>query len=235
MNATIYQPEPVCIDILSDATWNALGLQLLPLALSWVYRAGVASWRGQESDIAGDVVQEALRKTFQYALNAQQHGIAITSLERLCMVIAKNQLRDQRRKDSRLLHIERDADSPEAENAIFYEEEDPAEQILEGLYDEWVFREVAKVVVLFPEKMRLAVLLDIARRMQAQGEFGGEPSPLRQAFLNEGVRLEEYVDLLPADPDARARQSSLVSLGFKRIAKLVSMKLNSHQCSYAGQ
>jgi DNA-directed RNA polymerase specialized sigma24 family protein len=226
MKTITYQPETATasIDIQSDATWDALYHLLTPKVRNWVYHAQVPSWRGQELDVAGDILQTALRKTFEYALNAEQHRIAIASLERLSIVIAKNQLRDQRRKDSRLLHIERDADSPEAETAIFYEEEDPAEAILERLHEGWIFREVAKEVVRFPEKMRLAVLIDLATRLKAQGEFYGGPSPLCQAFLDEGVHLEEFAGLLPPDPVARARHSSLVSLGYKRIAKIVGCR-----------
>lgn len=222
MNVTTCQPEMSGIDIFCDATWIGLERLLTPLVTSWVFRAGVASWRGQEGDVAGDIVQATLRKTFEYALNARQRNIVIASLERLSIVIAKNQLRDQRRKDSRLLHIESDADSPEAEATIFFKVDDPAEGILEEYYEAWIFCQIAREVVLFPPKMRLAVLSDIARRMEAQGAFNGEPTPLCQAFLDEGVCLEAYILLLPVDPVAKARQSSLASLGYKRIAKLVS-------------
>lgn len=224
MKTITCQPEMACIDIQSDATWDELYHLLAPMVRNWVYHAQVPSWRGQELDVAGDILQTALRKTFEYTLNAQQHHIVIASLERLSIVIAKNQLRDQRRKDSRLFHIERDADSPEAETAIFYEEEDPAEAILERLHEGWIFCEVAKEVVHFPEKMRLAILIDLATRLKAQGEFYSDPSPLRQAFLQEGVHLEEFVGLLPPNPVARARHSSLVSLGYKRIAKIVGCR-----------
>lgn len=224
MKTIACQPETASIDIQCDATWDALYHLLAPMVRNWVYHAQVPSWRGQELDVAWDILQTALRKTFEYVLNAQQHCIPIASLERLSIVIAKNQLRDQRRKDSRLLHIERNADSPEAETAIFYEEEDPAEAILERLYEGWIFGEVAKEVMRFPEKMRLAVLIDLAARLKAQGEFYGDPSPLRQAFLHEEVHLEEFLGLLPSDPVARARHSSLVSLGYKRIAQIVGCR-----------
>jgi DNA-directed RNA polymerase specialized sigma24 family protein len=208
------------IDIYCDATWIVLESLLMPLVKGWVFRARVASWRGQEIDLISDIVQESLRKTFEYAVKAQQHNIEIASLERLSIVIARNQLRDQRRKDSRLLHIESDADS--SENAIFFRVDDPEEDILEQQYEAWLFCQVAREVDLFPEKTRLAIIADLAQRMEAQGELSGEPTPLRQAFLEKGVYLETYIQLLPVDPVAKARQSSLASLAYKRIAKLVS-------------
>jgi DNA-directed RNA polymerase specialized sigma24 family protein len=221
MNVTICQPEMACLDVQSDTTWNKLYSLLTLLVRGWVYRAEVPSWKGQEEDVAWDIVQAAMRKTYEYALKARRRGITIGSLERLSTFIARNQMRDQRRKDGRLLHIERDADAPEAETAVFYEEDDPAEAIVEQQYEAWLFCQVAEVVVLFPAKMREAILADLARRLEAQGELSGDLSPLRQAFLDQGIYLETFIHLLPADPAAKARHSSLASLAYKRIAKLV--------------
>jgi DNA-directed RNA polymerase specialized sigma24 family protein len=215
------QPEISSIDLFCDATWIALERLLKPLVKKWVYEEHVASWRGQEHEVVGDVVQTTLRKTFEYALNAQQQNIAVTSLERLSMVIARNQLRDQRRKDSRLLRIEYNPDTPEAETFIFFIEDDPADSVLERHFEAWIFCQVAKAVLLLPKKERLAMLIHLAHRMEVQGAFYGQPTPLRQAFLDEGIDLEEYIHLLPIDLAAKARHSSLVSLGYKRIAKLV--------------
>lgn len=221
MTVTTAQPEMACIDTQNDTIWNDLYNLLTPLVRGWVYRADVPSWKGQEEDVAWDIVQAAMRKTYEYAVKARWQGIAIASLERLSIVIAKNQMRDQRRKDSRLLHIERDAEDPEAETIVFYEKEDPAEAIVEKQYEVWLFCQIAKEVMLFPPKMREAILVDLARRLEVHGELSGNPTPLRQAFLDQGIYLEMFIHLLPADPAAKARHSSLASLGYKRIAKLV--------------
>ncbi len=163
----------------------------------------------------------AIRKTFEYALNAQQNGITIASLERLSIVIARNQFQDIRRKDYRLMHVDGDAGSSTVQALTYYAEVDLSELILERLYEAWLFSEVAKEIAMFPLKMRQAVLVDLAWRLEQYGDFYGDPTPLRQAFLDEGIHLEEFLDLLPTDTAARARHSSLVSLGYKRIAKLV--------------
>lgn len=221
MNITHCQPEMACIDAQNDTTWNDLYSLLTPLVRAWVYRADVPSWKGQEEDVAWDIVQAAMRKTYEYAVNARWRGIAIASLERLSIVIAKNQMLDQRRKDIRLLHIERDADAPEAEAAVFCQEDDTAEAIVEEQYEVWLFCQIAKEVMLFPTKMREAILVDLARRLQVRGELSGDPTPLRQAFLDQGIHLEIFILLLPTDPVAKTRHASLASLGYKRIAKLV--------------
>lgn len=221
MNTTTHQPETTCLNIHHDATWDALYRALAPLVKGWVFRAAVPSWRGQEVDVAWDILQTALRKTFEYALNAQALGITIVSLERLSVVICRNQLRDYQRKDFRLTRLASAAEAHGAESASCYTVDDPAEAVLERLYEAQLFYEAAKTTLLLPAKTRLAVLIDLATRLQARGEFHGAPSPLRQAFLAVGVHLEDFAGLLPVEPMARARHDSLVSLGFKRIGKTV--------------
>lgn len=221
MDTCISHPEVSSIDLQNDALWHPLYLLLLSLVKGWVYNANIPVWLGQETDVAWDIVLSAIRKTFEYALNAQQNGIAVASLERLSIVIARNQFQDFRRKDYRLLHVDRASGSVAMDASIFYDEDDLSEIVLERLYEAWLFSKVAKVVVMFPLKMRQAVLIDLAWRLERYGDFYGDPTPLRQAFLDEGIRLEEFLQLLPTEPAAHARHSSLVSLGYKRIARLV--------------
>ena len=119
------------------------------------------------------------------------------------------------------MHVDSHSGSSSVQARIYYAEDDLSELILERLYEAWLFSEVAKEIAMFPLKMRQALLIDLAWRLEQFGEFYGDPTPLRQAFLDEGIHLEEFLDLLPTDPAARARHSSLVSLGYKRIAKSV--------------
>ena len=221
MDTCIHCPKVSDIDLQNDALWDPLYLLLLTLVKGWVYNANVPVCSGQETDVAWDIVLSAIRKTFEYALNAQQNGITIASLERLSIVIARNQFQDIRRKDYRLMHVDGDAGSSTVQALTYYAEVDLSELILERLYEAWLFSEVAKEIAMFPLKMRQAVLVDLAWRLEQYGDFYGDPTPLRQAFLDEGIHLEEFLDLLPTDTAARARHSSLVSLGYKRIAKLV--------------
>ena len=119
------------------------------------------------------------------------------------------------------MHVDRDSSSSSTQTLIYYDEDDLSELVLERLYEAWLFSNVAKEIAMFPLKMRQAVLIDLAWRLEQYGDFYGDPTPLRQAFLDEGIHLEEFLDLLPTDTAARARHSSLVSLGYKRIAKSV--------------
>jgi hypothetical protein len=101
----------------------------------------------------------------------------------------------------------------QVENTI-HGEIDIAEVILDKVYEEWLFEEIVKVIASFSPKLRKAMLIDIARRM----EFDVHPSPLQAAFLEVGIQLREYENLLPHDSVMRSRHSSLVSLGYRKLA-----------------
>ena len=105
---SVVKPEVVAgaTDIHDDSFWSRLCPLLMSLVTHWVYGANVAAWSGQEFDIAYDITYTAIRKTIEYVLHAQQKGIAIASLQRLAIVIAKNYFQDSRRKDFRLLRGE---------------------------------------------------------------------------------------------------------------------------------
>ena len=51
-------------------------------------------------------------------------------------------------------------------------------------------------------------------------EFDVQPSPLQVAFLEVGIQLRDYENLLPQDPIMRSRHASLVSLGYRKLAML---------------
>src|SRR6266478_1395721 len=174
MDTCLQTPTALTFDLCSDSSWASLYPRLLTLVKRWVYASNVLSWTGQESDVAWDIVLTSIKRTFEYVLKARSEGTNIASLERLSIVIAKNCFLDLRRKDLRLLHLDHD----------------------EHLQEEWLFKEVAKVVADFPEKMRTALLIDLARRMDFN-EADSDPTPLQQAFLEVGIQLQEYQCLLP--------------------------------------
>ena len=222
MNTCPQTPSAFTFELSSDSPWISLYPLLLSRVKRWVYNSHVFSWIGQENDIVWDIVLTTIKRTFEYTLNAQQEGITIRSLERLGLIIARNYYRDLRRKDYRLLHFDCDNSSQERSMTI-RDEADFSEAVLDKVYEEWLFNEIAKEIAKFPRKMRTALLIDLARRMEFD-EVNSNPTPLHQAFLEVGILLQEYPHLLPIDPIERARHSSLVSLGYKRIAKLFSVQ-----------
>jgi len=211
MNTLIYVPEVVTGEQSYDTLWVTLYILLLPLAKRWVYTAHIYSWAGQENDIAWDIVLVTIQRTYEYTLKAQRENIPIASIQRLSITIAKNYFQDLRRKDSRLQPFNRDGCS-QVENAI-HDELNIAEVVLDKVYEEWLFQEIAKEIASYPPKMRKAMLIDIAMRM----DFDIQPTPLQAALLVVGIQLQDYAGLLPQDPIMRSRHASLVSLGYKKL------------------
>ena len=211
MNTLIQVPEVVTGEQSYDTLWIPLYSLLLPLAKRWVYAAHVYSWCGQEIDIAWDIVLVTIQRTYEYNLKAQDENIPIGSFQRLCIRIAKNYFQDLRRKDNRLQPFNRDGSSY-VENTI-HDEQDIAEVILDKVYEEWLFEEIAKEIASYPTKLRIAMLIDIAKRMQ----FDVQPTPLQAAFLKVGIQLRDYENQLPQDPTMRSRHASLVSLGYRKL------------------
>lgn len=212
---TCLQPStPTAGELNSDAIWVTLYPILLPLAKSWVYASNIFSWMGQENDIAWDIVLVTIQRTYEFTLKAQRENIPIASLQRLGITIAKHYFQDLRRKDCRLQPFDRDGYS-QVERSI-HNEIDIAEAVLDKVYEEWLFHELAKEIAGYPPKMRRAMLIDIALRM----DFDSQPTPLQLAFLEAGVQLQDFENLLPDDPIARARHSSLTSLGYKKLGML---------------
>ena len=79
------------------------------------------------------------------------------------------------------------------------------------------------MIAQFPPKLRRAVLIDLALRIDKHGDFDCHPTALRQAFIEVGIYLEDYLPLIPDTPVLRSRHASLVNLAYKRIAKSVRL------------
>ena len=100
-------------DLYADATWQSLYAALQPLAKRIVYAFRVPAWRGQENDIAADIVQETIRKLIERAQKAERReALPIYALKPMLRVIAYNYGKDIRRRDQRLSRI------PEGDEAI---------------------------------------------------------------------------------------------------------------------
>ncbi len=211
MSTLIQVPEVVTGEQSYDTLWVTLYLLLLPLAKRWVYASNTFLWIGQENDVAWDIVLVTIQRTYEYTLKAQRENIPIASIQRLSITIAKNYFQDLRRKDSRLQPFNRDGYF-QVENVI-HNEIDIAEVVLEKVHEEWLFQEIAKEIANYPPKLRLAMLIDIAMRM----EFDIQPTSLQAAFLEVGIQLQDFKDLLPEDPIMRSRHASLVSLGYRKL------------------
>jgi hypothetical protein len=200
-----------------ESIWSNLYNLLLPKAKGWAYNSGVMIWRGQEYDVAWDIVLTAIERTFAYMKRATEDGILVHSPEHLSVVIAKNYYRDLRRHEQRLQRFTQDDETALGEHRLLDNLTDPSEEASEKVYEEWLLAHSARNIATFSKKLRAAILIDLAKRMH----FGAEPTPLQQAFLNLGIYLQDYREQEPLDPHARSSQTALRSLAYKRTALLM--------------
>ena len=217
MTTFFHRPETATVGQISDDCWMSLYKRLRALATHWVYNAHVNSWYGQESDVAWDIVLVAIERTFEYSLKAKNNGIAIFSLERLSIRIARNYYQDLLRKEYRIVHFDQE-DSFTGYQASLCNLVDPSEIAFDMVYTDWLFTQIASVVAMFPTGTRTALLIDLANRMDFDD---AEPTPLQRAFLLVGIRLQDYQDLLPKDAGAKSRHASLLTVAYKRLAKMI--------------
>lgn len=197
-----------------DELWMDLYNLLRPRAKVWAYNSGVPTWKGQEYDIAEDIVQTALLKTFQYTRRAREKGEVIASVTKLSFRIARNCFIDMRRRELRLQHFSQD---PSTSNEQFSLERlvDPSQEAEEKIYEEWVLAACASFIATFSTKLRLAILADLANLTHV----AEESAALQQALLASGIRLRDYQRAPSPDPAERGRQSALRSLAYKRVSQ----------------
>lgn len=197
----------------SDAFWINLYSFLRPFVKRLVLSSGISSWRGQEEDIVEDIVQETITRVLKCIRRAEcGEGMPVASPEGLSIVIARNYYEDLRRRDKRFVRLATDDYSSEACVVLHYNHRDPLELALNNLFLEWLFVRFSLEVVRFPYKQRTALLIDLANRM----DFDAQPMPLQKAFLEVGIRLQDYQQPLPTGPIERSRHASNASLAYKR-------------------
>src|SRR5258706_8642375 len=207
-------------ELRNDTCWIVLYSLLVPLVKRWVYSSKVYAWAGQESDIAWDIVQVAIQRTFEYALKTLKNGISIISLKHLSITIARNYYRDLLRKERRIVHFDQE-DALPGNRVSLSDLVDPSEIAFEMMYMDWLFTQIANAVIAFPRGTRTALLIDLASRMHFDD---AEPTPLQRAFLEVGIRLKDYQGLIPDEPRARSRYASLLSVAYKRLARVIGLK-----------
>lgn len=197
-----------------EAFWEELYSRLRPLAKNWAYNSGVAVWKGQENDVAEDIVQAALLKLFLYVGRCRENGVVIDSLEHLSLVIAKHCFLDMRRREVRFQRFSYDT-SPPSEQVSLECSHDPLQEAEDKMYEEWLLAVSARKITAFSAKLRSAILADLANNSC----FDAEPSVLQQAFLDLGIQLRDHLRARSTDPAERGRQSALRSLAYKRLAQ----------------
>ena len=203
-------------ELTGENAWKQLYSLLESLARYFVYSSHVPSWKGQEQDIIEDIVQETARRIIEHSQKvARSAAPPIQNLKSMLFAVARNYCTDLRRHDHRLVRQEQQEaalrPSLDPDDQV-----DPAEEGLENVYLEMLFRNVAREVAAFPDKQRRAILIDMATRMH----FSERRTPLQQAFLECGIDLQEYRQAFPSNPRERSRHVALVNCAYKRVAGL---------------
>ena len=96
---------------------------------------------------------------------------------------------------------------------------DASEIALDHLILDAVMTMVAGVVVKFPPGQKTALLADLARI----SDFDGETTCLEQALSDVGVKLSDYRRPQSTDPAARGRDAALRSIAYKRLKREVKL------------
>lgn len=202
-----------------EATWNALYYGLQRFVTTLVQNFPVPAWKGQESDVVADIVQESIRKVFERLQKAQQgYAEPIQSLKQMSATIAYNTYRDFRRRDRRLCHIT----DPQTKVTVqgVDKAEHPLEYVSEQLYQEYIFAHIAQDIVTFPPKQQRALLTDLANRMY----FNNGITPLQSALQQAGIAIQTYQRTLPEDKTERYRYASILNHAYKRVRTIAQRK-----------
>jgi len=209
-------------DSKNGSTWQDLYPSLRSLIRRQVYASRIASWHGQEDDIVEDVLQETARRIIEYAQKAEKgEAIPIYLFKHMVIATARNYCRDMRRRDRRFIRLMADTSIVVGESTMGnLDQAHLSESATELVYQEELFTLLAHEIAAFPNKQRSALLIDLANRMS----FEEQPTPLQKAFLQVGIRLEEYQQPLPNDLKERSKYAALLYHAYKRVAQLAHIQ-----------
>jgi len=204
-----------------EAAWRAYYPSLWSFVRHLVYSFRVPSWNGQEDDIAEDVLQETAHRLVERTRRTERgEASPIIMFRHMAVVIARNYCIDMRRQDKRLARNIGDDTVISYNKMGIQNDASFSEEATERVYQVALFQLVAEEIVTFPDKQRQVLLNDLANRMC----FEQQPTPLQEAFLKVGIRLQDYQQPLPNDPKEHTRYTSLLYHAYKRIAQLTCVQ-----------
>jgi DNA-directed RNA polymerase specialized sigma24 family protein len=204
----------------SNANWQTLYRQITLIVTPWVRCANLPTWKAQREDIIDEIVQETMMKVWKRICKGESGELSpVHSVEGLCVRVAHNVFIDMVRRDRRLVPMSSKS-GDDAPYDIHDEGKNYAEIAVDNVYTAGLFRQVAVAIQAFPSKLRAALISDLVNRMS----FGDEATPLQQALRGAGIDLEQYRVQRSSDPVARSRQTSLASLGYKKVGTLACIQ-----------
>lgn len=192
--------------------WQALWLTIHCKSRHCVHACNLPSWRGQEGDIASDATQEGITRAYARAEMAARGEIpSLLSFAALSSVIAINYIRDNRRKDHRLIR----STSLPHETVLFAYQwiVDPSELATDAVSFAALFPLLAQIISNLPEKQRCALLTDLAYLVH----FNQQPTLIERALVGVGICLHDHYRPLPLDARLRKQHSSNLSFAYRRL------------------
>ncbi|HEY1352793.1 MAG TPA: hypothetical protein VGF67_24525 [Ktedonobacteraceae bacterium] len=186
--------------------WEALYGSLRALVHHWVRSAPLALWRGQEEEIAADIVQEAISDTFRYARDyvcrTREKGIIFWQpLRRVSAVLAYKQYERQRRRDSSFVSVRVHQLAAQGYTTFDWRD-DPLEPALQERYCEYL----AEAILTISSRARTAFLVYLANRTRLQAQ----PSFLCSALQKRGIHLPNYRVSWPRHPQKQQEYQALL-------------------------
>lgn len=192
----------------TDQIWGLLYSTLRPTISNWVYSSRVSSWRGQETDLIEDILQETVVRTFV----SLDSGADIHNVTGFGSTVAYRLFVDMRRRDLKLTRPSESV-TPEVLFATADEQVDPADIAIERLFRISLLETVLSFIKDFPTKQREALFVDMARRTN----FLDEDSPLLVALAQMHIKLQDYLQLVPKSHKEATQMASLRSIAYKRL------------------
>lgn len=194
----------------SEQHWAQLYDTLRPTIRAWVHSSQVAVWRGREYDLTEEILQETVARAFERL----QQNEPIHNLTGYSKRIAFHHFLDLRKKELKLIPLPEYLSNDGI--ALYKQEEvDPAELAIEHLSLISLAETVLDFTADMPAKRRNALFVDLVKR----ANFLDESSPLLIACSHFGIRLQDFLPLLPHNRDESSRHASLLHLAYKQLKK----------------
>lgn len=195
-----------------EIDWEKCRQQLFERIRPKVYEINLPRWKGEETDIAHDAVQDAMRKLLEELRKIDEgEKKPIENLESWLFRTCLNGLLDRRRREIRLC--------PETAHDpyIFADSRlHPSDIAVQNVYEEGLFRIAAERIADFPTKQRRALLTDLANLM----DFDEKPTPLQEAFHAQSIQMEEYRTSQSNDKKERSCHAALLYQVYMRVKGL---------------
>jgi DNA-directed RNA polymerase specialized sigma24 family protein len=200
--------------------WDNLYRLLRQTVKGWVYTAHLPAWYRQENDIIDEIVQEAVKRTFERLYKAEKHeATPVASITAFAKRTAHNYFIDLLRKDGRYMLLSQ-LTYPSGEERVEPELPDIADSVDDEVFCQSLFEQLAPEILNFPKKQRQVLLADLANHTR----FSVSITPLQRALLKSGIHLEDYQKSRPEERVERSRFTALLSLAYRRVSTLESIK-----------